>query len=104
MANANAYANRREQMFPRLTDAQLERVASIGAKRTVTRGEILFEPGDQNSAFFVVLGGAIEIVRPHAEGKDDLITTMGPGEFTGEINMLSARRNLVRGRVADSGT
>ena len=27
----------------------------------------------------------------------------GPGEFTGEINMLSARRSLVRARIADDG-
>ena len=28
----------------------------------------------------------------------------GPGQFTGEINMLSARRSLVRGRVTSDGS
>ena len=100
----SAYANRREQMFPRLTEAQLARVASTGQQRQVKRGEILFEPGDQNSAFFVVLSGAIEIVRPHDAAGDAPVTVLGPGEFTGEINMLSARRNLVRARVSADGT
>src|SRR5213076_2185417 len=31
--------------------------------------------------------------------REERITVHGPGEFTGEINMLSARRNLVRGRA-----
>jgi thioredoxin reductase (NADPH) len=101
---ASSYANRRDQMFPRLTDAQLARVATFGQPRDVKSGEILFEPGDQNSAFFVVLSGAIDISRPHEDGApDDRIATMGPGEFTGEINMLSARRNLVRARVTQDG-
>jgi thioredoxin reductase (NADPH) len=91
-------------MFPRLTEAQLARVASTGQKREVKRGEILFEPGDQNTAFFVVLSGGVEIVRPAGSGAEDPVTLLGPGQFTGEINMLSARRNLVRGRVAADGT
>jgi len=99
----SAYAERRAQMFPHLSEAQLARVASIGQQRPVKRGEILFEPGDQNTAFFVVLSGSVEIARPSGGGEDP-ITVLGPGEFTGEINMLSARRNLVRGRVAADGT
>jgi thioredoxin reductase (NADPH) len=89
-------------MFPRLTAAQLQRVATFGQQREMTRGEILFETGDQNSSFFVILRGAIEIVSPH--GGTDPITVMGPGEFTGEINMLSARRSLVRARATEDGT
>jgi thioredoxin reductase (NADPH) len=100
---ASAYIERRKQMFPCLTPAQLARVAAIGQQRPATRGEVLFEPGDQNSAFFVVLRGAIEIVRPRGDGGEDPVTLLGPGEFTGEINMLSSRRNLVRGRVVEDG-
>jgi thioredoxin reductase (NADPH) len=51
----------------------------------------------------VVIEGGIEIMRPVADG-EELVVTHGPGEFTGEINMLSARRSLVRGRVVRDGT
>jgi thioredoxin reductase (NADPH) len=90
-------------MFPQLTEAQLARVASTGQRREVKRGEVLFEPGDQNTAFFVVLSGSVEIIRPHRGPGEDPIILLGPGQFTGEINMLSARRNLVRGQVAADG-
>src|SRR5207247_6323127 len=50
-----------------------------------------------------VIEGAIEVVRPF-DGGEDLITVHGPGEFTGEINMLSARRALVRGRARGDGS
>ena len=89
-------------MFPRLTPAQIGRVSQVGARRPVRGGEILFELGEQNTRFFVVIEGAIEIVRP-VDGREETIVVHGPGEFTGEINMLSARRNLVRGRAAADG-
>jgi len=97
------YAERRDQMFPKLTQAQIARISGVGERRKVRSGEVLFELGEQNTRFFVVIEGAIEIVRP-VDGREERITVLGPGEFTGEINMLSARRNLVRARALDVGS
>jgi thioredoxin reductase (NADPH) len=95
---ANQYIERRAQMFPKLTEAQIGRMASIGERRIVRAGQILYEPGDQNICLFVVIDGGIQLVRPVGD-REEPVTLLGPGEFTGEINMLSARRSLVRARV-----
>jgi len=95
--------DRYEQIFPRLTDAQLSRISAAGQHRGVQAGELLFEAGDQNTDFFVVISGGIEIVRPVA-GREQPVALLGPGQFTGEINMLSARRAWARGRVAADGS
>jgi thioredoxin reductase (NADPH) len=95
--------DRREQMYPHLTEAQISRISGVGQRRSVRVGEILFEPGDQKSDLFVVISGGIEIVRPVA-GREEPITVLGPGQFTGEINMLSSRVTLARGRVAAEGS
>jgi thioredoxin reductase (NADPH) len=95
--------DRRDQMFPQLTPTQLGRIAGVGERRSVRAGEVLFELGEQNIRFFVVIEGAIEIVRP-VDGHEEQITIHGPGEFTGEINMLSARRAIVRGRALGDGS
>ena len=95
--------DRREQMYPRLTDAQISRISGVGQQRSVRAGELLFEPGDRNGDLFVVISGGIEIVRPVA-GREEPITVLGPGQFTGELNMLSARVTLARGRVAAEGS
>jgi thioredoxin reductase (NADPH) len=50
----------------------------------------------------VVITGEVEIVRPFG-AHETLITVHGPGEFTGEVNMLSGRRSLVRARVTKPG-
>lgn len=97
------YPDRLEQMFPRLAPAQIAKITSAGRTRSVVAGDVLFEAGDQNTCFYLVLEGEIEIVRP-VGSREDPVTIHGPGQFTGELNMLSARRSLVRGRVLTSGT
>ena len=98
----DAYVDRREQMFPRLSQAQIARIAGLGERRRVKAGEILFELGEQRTHLFVIIEGTVEIVRP-GDGHEEAIVALGPGEFTGEINMLSARRALVRARAVHDG-
>jgi thioredoxin reductase (NADPH) len=90
------------QAFPVLTDAQIARIRPLGKLRSVTRGEILFEPDEERMSFFVLLSGAMEIVQPALDG-ERLIVTHRPGEFTGEMTMISRQRSLVRGRVTEAG-
>ncbi len=92
----------RTQMFPVLTDAQIARLRSIGKVRHVDAGEVLFQPGDINVPFFVLLSGRMEIVQPGFHGEQP-ITTHDRGEFTGEVSMISGQRCLVLGRVTESG-
>jgi thioredoxin reductase (NADPH) len=89
---------RAAQTFPVLTPAQVDRVAALGSRTRVPAGEVLFDAGEQNTRFFVVVSGAIEIVQP-VGAVERPIVVHGPGQFTGEINMLSARRSLARART-----
>ena len=99
---ANPVMARSAQIFPELTDAQIARVAAIGKRREIAPGEVLFDVGEQNTPFFVVLEGSIEVVLLLA-GREQPIVVHGRRQFSGEINMLSARRSLVRGRVKEAG-
>jgi thioredoxin reductase (NADPH) len=101
MAEAST-GDRREQMFPRLTPGQIDRLRELGKRRTVERGEILYDQGVAAPHFYVVLSGALEIVEP-LDGKEQPISVLGPGEFTGEVNMLLGRRSLVRARMKEPG-
>jgi thioredoxin reductase (NADPH) len=94
--------NASTQAFPVLTDTQINRVRSVGKPRRVDKGEILFEPGDTNIPFFVLLSGSMEIVQPDFKG-ERTVAVHGPGEFTGEMTMISGRHSLVRGRVTEAG-
>jgi len=90
------------QMFPILTPAQISRIAARGRRHSVQPGEVLFEAGTERIPFFVVTKGRIEIVRPGGLA-ETLVAGHGPGQFSGEIQMLSGRRALNRGRASEPG-
>jgi thioredoxin reductase (NADPH) len=91
-----------EKLFPKLTPAQMARVAARGHVRPIREGEVLVEAGDYVVPFLVLTQGQIEIVRPSAAG-ETLIAVHEPGQFNGTTNMLSGRRSLVRARVSKPG-
>jgi thioredoxin reductase (NADPH) len=92
----------RTQIFPILNDSQIARIRSAAKIRYVMPGDILFEPGDTAIPFFVMLSGSMEILQTELDGEKQ-VATHGPGEFTGELTMISGQRSLVRGRVTESG-
>src|ERR671933_2668683 len=91
-------SSRIEKIFPKLTPEQIHRIAAHGRIRSVQPDEVLIEQGDISVPFFVVITGEVEIVRPFG-ANETLVTIHGYGEFTGEVNMLSGRRSLVRARA-----
>ncbi|HTC33934.1 MAG TPA: FAD-dependent oxidoreductase [Bryobacteraceae bacterium] len=96
-----------DSMFPLLSDAQLARLHAFGEPRQVQAGEILFELGDTSHGIFVVLSGSLEIiaVSSNAPGSEESVLRVASrGSFTGEINLLSGRRSLVRCRAREASS
>ena len=48
--------------YPRLSDAQIAALSSLGQRRPAQPDEILFAEGDRNCDFFVVLDGLVAMV------------------------------------------
>ncbi len=94
--------SRVEKIFPKLTPAQIGRIAAHGRTRSVQPDDVLIDQGDTSVPFFVVISGEVEIVRPLG-GLETLVTIHGYSEFTGEVNMLSGRRSLIRARATKPG-
>jgi thioredoxin reductase (NADPH) len=95
-------ADIRGEAFPVLTAEQINRLRPLSKVREVKAGDVLFEPGDSDIPFFVLLSGSMEIVQPDLHG-ERLIVKHEAGQFSGEMTMISGRRGLVRGRVTSSG-
>jgi thioredoxin reductase (NADPH) len=68
-----------ERMFPTLTTAQIERIATHGRVRPIRPGEVLIEAGDQIVPFFVVTRGQVEVVRSSVT-TETLVAIHGPGQ------------------------
>jgi len=90
--------DRTAEMFPRLTQAQIERMAALGHERALHAGEIVFDQGEESTKFFVILEGEVSIVHPYGDVEDPVVVHQ-PGGFTGELNVLAGRHSLVRARA-----
>jgi thioredoxin reductase (NADPH) len=84
-----------DAMFPTLTDAQMKRIAAHGQARRFAAGEVLRELGDPARWWFVLTEGQVDIVRPSQTGFE-LIRTIGPREFTGEVHLIAGRHAMSR--------
>ncbi|MCY1058249.1 cyclic nucleotide-binding domain-containing thioredoxin-disulfide reductase [Nannocystis sp. SCPEA4] len=96
-------AQRREATFPRLSEAQQARLCRYGRRRPTRAGEVVFDQGDVGTNFFIILSGTLEVVQPGYDGVEHPVVIHEPGQFTGEITMLTGRPNLVRGRIGEPG-
>jgi thioredoxin reductase (NADPH) len=94
--------DRQAEAFPVLTPAQIARIRPYGNSRSVRAAEVLFEPGKSGMSCFLVLSGKLDIAVSGLSG-EQVFVTYGPGQFSGEVVLISGARALSRGRVAESG-
>jgi thioredoxin reductase (NADPH) len=94
--------SRNDQLFPTLTPGQIERIAGHGRPRSMTHGDVLVRAGSRDAPLFVVRSGELGIVGPSATG-ETLIAIHRPGQFSGEVNLISGRRALFDVRARESG-
>src|SRR5207342_286708 len=80
-------ANEKE-IFPILTPEQVGRIAPFAREKTFEDGAILWDWGVRNNPMFVVVEGEIAI----RSGADQLVTVHRPGAFSGDVDLLSGRR------------
>ena len=88
-----------EEMFPKLTDAQIARIEVRGRRRSLRRGEILIAAGEPTARFYVVVSGTIEVQR--VNGPDSTVHVVDSGQFTGEVSMLSGRPMIATLRIGE---
>lgn len=93
--------SRSHQMFPELSEADIERASRFGTLRRFTTGERLFAAGEPGLGMLIVLKGHVSISQRDGLGHVVPITTHGRGQFSGEIAQLSGRHGLVDGYADD---
>ena len=87
--------------FPVLEPSEVAIFEAVGTRRRVAAGEYLYHEGDPGYDFWLVLSGAVDMIVDDAA--DRVITTHRPGQFLGELNLITGVRAFVSARVAEPG-
>jgi len=73
-------------LFGELSKAQLAQVASLADEVGLPEGKVLTREGEPGREFFILIDGQVEVRR---NGRK--LGTLGPGEFVGELALISDR-------------
>ena len=84
--------------FPVLGDGQQACLRRYGTTRPVTAGEVLFSPADDSYDLLVVLSGEV-VVSHDLPDRSVVYARHGPGEFAGELNLLTGQRPDITARA-----
>jgi thioredoxin reductase (NADPH) len=88
--------------YPTLDGSELAVLEALGTRRTTAVSEYLFREGDASVDFYVILSGAVDVA-VHGEGDERILVRHGPGQFAGELNLLTGQRAYVSARVVEDG-
>ena len=87
--------SRDEQMFPKLTPHEIDRLRRFGKVRRYAAGEPLFVTGDVAPGMFVLIKGSVRVVRRDPLGHSAPVVEQGPGQFVAEVGQLSGQPAFV---------
>ena len=85
--------------------AMVERVASHGIERRLTRGDVLFHEGDPPDSLYLVLDGRIAIaMASQIDHRESVVALMETGDLFGELSMLDDGPRSALARALEAST
>jgi thioredoxin reductase (NADPH) len=84
-----------ESAFPKLTPEDIDALRPFAEERRFEDGAVIFKAGSPDMDCFVVLSGELEILNP-ADNNSRIVSHM-PGDFSGDIDLLTRRPIIVTG-------
>jgi thioredoxin reductase (NADPH) len=96
---------RGHQLFPVLDGTQIDtaRRFASGPEREFAPGEIVYNAGERDVPAWLVLKGSIAVVRRDGLDHETAITTLGPGQFSGEVSQLAGAATLASASAGPEG-
>src|SRR5690349_1440122 len=79
---------RKLSLFAELDDRELAQIASVAKTRRYAKDDVIFHADESGDVFCVIREGKVKITMISPEGKEIILTMMGPGEFFGEMALL----------------
>ncbi|WP_061296789.1 Crp/Fnr family transcriptional regulator [Herbidospora cretacea] len=58
---------------------------------TLTKGQTLFSENETGATLYVVLEGKIKLARTASDGRENLLSVLGPSEMFGELSLFDPR-------------
>ena len=75
-------------LFQGVADEAREALASTLHYADYSRGDTVFAEGEQGDTLYIVLAGKVKVGRRAADGRENMLSVMGPSDMFGELSLF----------------
>jgi CRP/FNR family transcriptional regulator len=94
---------RRAPLLAALDDESAEGLLAQMTPHRMERGDVLFREGDRGDSLYVIADGKVKLGRTSADGRENLVAILGPGEMFGELSLFDpGPRTMTATAVAET--
>ena len=82
---------RQVSLFSCLSDQELEDLAQLTSTRSFRKGNVIILAEEEGDAFFVIRAGQVKVSIIHEDGRELILSLLGPGKVFGELSLLDGK-------------
>jgi CRP/FNR family transcriptional regulator, cyclic AMP receptor protein len=75
-------------LFTSFPEDQLRMLTMVVTRKSAPRSTTIMAGGDPTDSLYIVLSGRLKVMMSDAEGKEVILSILGPGEFFGEMGLI----------------
>ena len=87
-ASVSTLLLRNVPLFAVLLEHQLSLLTSVVMRRSFPRGTTVMAAGDATDSLYVVMSGRLKVLMSDDEGREVILTMLGPSEYFGEMGLI----------------
>lgn len=91
-------------LFSEMDEQEVADIRAIMQEMKFRAGQVIIREGEMGDLFYVITEGHAEVLIRDADGAELIIHEVGPGDFFGELSMLTNEPRSARIRAVDSVT
>ncbi|MEX1311692.1 MAG: Crp/Fnr family transcriptional regulator [Candidatus Sulfomarinibacteraceae bacterium] len=78
------------ELFAEMNDEEIDDLTVLAQIKKLDKDTTIFHAGDPADAVFVVASGRVKVVITSSDGKEFILTVLGPGQVFGEMALLES--------------
>jgi CRP/FNR family cyclic AMP-dependent transcriptional regulator len=75
-------------LFASFPDEQVRLLTTVVTRRSAPRATVVLGAGDATDSLYIILSGRLKVMMGDADGKEVILSILGPGEFFGEMGLI----------------
>jgi CRP/FNR family cyclic AMP-dependent transcriptional regulator len=75
-------------LFANLSDAELAQITAEASMRQYPKNKVIMSEGEKSDCLYTIVAGKVKVLISDEEGKEIILSILGPGEFFGEMALF----------------